>query len=352
MDKYWKTSNKKIRRVGFVLPEILISMFLIGFFATIGIWVYRSQLLKASDSKRKTDIHKLKIAVEEYGIDNDCYPDNLPSCGGAAGILADYINEIPCDPKTGYNYGYEAEGSGCPSWFRLYARLENEKDVKIGELGCTYGCGPGYYYNIYVSSPNAPDPLFGDATTTPTPPVTPPFTPSPSPTPSPTPGPIATPTPTTAVVNLLQNPSFEGGTTSWLNYSNGSMFFDIGSPGTDGANAARLTINTPGTNVQLYQINISVEANTDYVISFDAYSNSGHDIEVSLHKHTSPYTNYGLDGGTINLGSSWGSHSIPFTTNNLGGSPSVSDARLRFWLAPYDAAGDIYWIDNIVLTKS
>ena len=141
---------------GFVLPEILLVMFLIGFMATIGIAVYRGQIQKAYDARRKSDLHKLKLAAEEYEKDYDCYPDTLPSCTSGTNDLEDYIGKIPCDPETLTDYTYESDAAVCHSWFKIYASLKNLNDPIIEDLGCSSGCGPSSLYNFYVSSSNAP----------------------------------------------------------------------------------------------------------------------------------------------------------------------------------------------------
>ena len=76
-----------------------------------------------------------------------------------------------------------------------------------------------------------------------------------------------------------------------------------------------------------------LESNTLYNLSFKAYSNTGHDVSVFLHKHGSPYTSYGLSGPVFNLTSSWSNFSVEFTTAGFSG--TVSDARFRFYLSPF-----------------
>lgn len=150
--------------------------------------------------------------------------------------------------------------------------------------------------------------------------------------------------------NVLTNGSFESGTTPWNFYSNGSASFSQASTGTSGTKSGRISISTEGTNVQLYQAYITLQPNTEYRLSFDAYSSSGHDLEVSIGKHVSPYVNYGLNSRVCDLGTGWQSFTMSFTTT--GFSNTVGDARLMFWLAPYDAAGDVYSIDNVVLAPA
>ena len=88
---------------------------------------------------------------------------------------------------------------------------------------------------------------------------------------------------------------FESGSTSWLFYTGGSGTFSMSSPGYEGNNAAKLALSSSSTNIQLYQTDITLEANTLYRLSFKAYSTTGHDLKVNLVQHDSPYTYYGLD---------------------------------------------------------
>jgi len=149
--------------------------------------------------------------------------------------------------------------------------------------------------------------------------------------------------------NVVVNPGFEDGKNPWKFYTNGTGNFVVTSPAYEGAGAARITTTTIGTNIQFFQPNVPLEPNTDYELSFAAYSNTGHDIRVSLCKHGPPYTNYGLSKHLVNLTTSWVKHTINFTTKNFN-SP-VNDARLMFWLASDAVAGDRYWIDDVVLRR-
>ncbi len=151
------------------------------------------------------------------------------------------------------------------------------------------------------------------------------------------------------VTNVVTNGSFESGSAPWTFYSNGAASFTMTSSGSDGSKAAKVSITTEGTNVQLYQPNVTLQPNTDYRLTFDAYSNSGHDLELNLTRHVSPYTNYGLSSRKVDLGTSWQSYSVTFTTSGFSG--TASDGRLWFWLAPYGVSEDEYYIDNVTLTR-
>jgi len=146
------------------------------------------------------------------------------------------------------------------------------------------------------------------------------------------------------VQSSINNPGFESGTTSWLFYTSGTGTFSIASPGYEGSNTAQLALSSSGSNIQLYQEGITLEPDTRYRLSFAAYSTTGHDVTVKLLKHVSPYTNYGLDF-TSNLGTNWQTFTTEFTTS--GFTSTMNDGRLQFWLAPFAASGDTYYIDNI-----
>jgi tripartite motif-containing protein 71 len=149
-------------------------------------------------------------------------------------------------------------------------------------------------------------------------------------------------------VNLIDNPGFESGTSPWVFYTIETGLFNVKAPVFDGNSAARVTLNNGGTNVQLYQKDLTLEPNTRYRLSFAAYSTTGHDLSIVLLKHASPYTRYGLDY-KADLGTIWQTFTTEFTTSGFKG--TVDDGRLMFWLAPFAAAGDTYYIDAIHLEK-
>ena len=194
----------------------------------------------------------------------------------------------------------------------------------------------------------------------------------PTPTATPQPGATATPIPPTPVVtpvitptpvatlpadgcaanatNVLLNPGFESGTVNWRLITNGSGVFATSAPAQQCTSAARLQISRAGNNVQFYQNSVALEPNTLYRLSFAAFSNTGHDVDIYLHKHNGSHVNYGLKGTVVNLTTGWRTYSVEFMTEGFNN--PVTDGRLRFWMAPYDAAGDVYWIDNVQLEKA
>jgi hypothetical protein len=153
-----------------------------------------------------------------------------------------------------------------------------------------------------------------------------------------------------AAASLLLNPGFETGTGPWVFYTNTAGSFDNNSPGPASLHSGHIAITQAGANIQLLQAGITLEPNTKYRLSFLAYTNTGHDVSVSLMKNASPYTNYGLSEYVCDLNSSgYGACSVEFTTPGFAG--TVNDGRLMFWLASYATAGDQYFFDEVMLVK-
>ena len=153
----------------------------------------------------------------------------------------------------------------------------------------------------------------------------------------------------TPSANLLTNPGFESGTANWVFYTDATGSYTAISPGYVGNNTAKISLNTLGINMQLYQSGISLEPNTSYRFTASAYSNTGHDILIKLFKSTSPSTEYGLSYAP-NLTASWQTFTQEFTTSGFSG--NVSDGRLRFYFPGLASAGDVYYLDDLKLEKA
>lgn len=151
-----KNKKEKISRTskgnakGITLIELIIVIVLIGILILIFITYFRSQLFKANDAKRKGDIERIKIAIEEYEKDHNCYPaPQLVTCDPGNG-LSSYLEKIPCDPVTNASYYYDYDASACSRWFRIYTNVE-ESDTDAMET-----CGPSGSFNYFAGSANAP----------------------------------------------------------------------------------------------------------------------------------------------------------------------------------------------------
>lgn len=124
---------------GFTLAEISIVISLV---VIIGLAILTqinpsTQIFKAYDSRRKADLQKIKIAMENYYADHECYP-SFPfdtstnryyyTCN--SDLLKPYLPTIPCDPatKTSYALHLSPADTTCPQVFVVYAKTDFKGD--------------------------------------------------------------------------------------------------------------------------------------------------------------------------------------------------------------------------------
>ncbi len=105
-----KQQNKIL---GFTLIELLVVITIIGILATGATSVYTSQIQKARDSTRISDIHILRGWIEQYYQDTSVYPswsvDWLTNNGDVD--MQDFVPNLAEDPK----HNETCNGSQC--WF-------------------------------------------------------------------------------------------------------------------------------------------------------------------------------------------------------------------------------------------
>lgn len=145
--------------------------------------------------------------------------------------------------------------------------------------------------------------------------------------------------------NAISNGDFSRGVSDWTFYTDGVSTFTVGTPGFRKKTSAKVYITQPGSNVQLYQRNLVMSPDSVYRLSFAAYSTTGNDMEVSVLKGLAPFTNYGLDEEHVQLTTGWNVFIYEFKPRNISG--TVNDARVGFSFDGYDAAGDIFSLDNV-----
>ena len=85
-----RTGNK-----GFTLVELLIVISLISILAAMGLVQYRNSVVAAKESTLKTDLFRMRDAIDQYYADKGKYPSSLDS------LVSDgYMRKIPEDPFT------------------------------------------------------------------------------------------------------------------------------------------------------------------------------------------------------------------------------------------------------------
>jgi general secretion pathway protein G len=139
----------------FTLIEILIVMAIISVASPIAYSNVSSYYAQARDYRRKADLKKIELAMEEYYDFSASYPPTIPECNhsfsyGNTILMEDY----PCDPKTQSPYTYLTDDLVGYQWYKVYTKLEKSADQSIALVGCENGCGPECHYNFGVASSN------------------------------------------------------------------------------------------------------------------------------------------------------------------------------------------------------
>lgn len=140
---------------GFSLIELLIVIALIGVLATVLIMALNpnTQIKRARDAQRKSDVRQIQSGLEMYRADNGGYPATLNNCSsgkamGNTGCTIIYMSNIPLDPTTKALYFYVPTGSPATS-YKLVACLENNKDIQQDPSTDTLCTGGTASYSVF-----------------------------------------------------------------------------------------------------------------------------------------------------------------------------------------------------------
>jgi len=131
-----KFINKKIAKLfeckGYTLIELIVVIGVIGVLAGALVVLIdpATQLRRARDAQRKSDLSQIQSAIEIYRADLEEYP-SLSGCGLelTGGTPPNtYMTQVPCDPlpPPSTNYFYSANETF--STYCLRACLENTSD--------------------------------------------------------------------------------------------------------------------------------------------------------------------------------------------------------------------------------
>jgi general secretion pathway protein G len=80
---------------GWTLVELLIVISLISILATIGLASYRNSVTATKEAILKTDLFRMRDAIDQYYADKGEYPATLDSL-----VSEGYLRKIPDDPFT------------------------------------------------------------------------------------------------------------------------------------------------------------------------------------------------------------------------------------------------------------
>lgn len=124
---------------GFTLVELMLVMAIMAILMIVVMGILNPNALvnRGKDARRKKDIGRIKVALEEYMNDNGCYPtqtivDALQDESNCGKTVANFPQLAPwiCDPN-GNVYTILVEEVSCPHWFKILTRLEDKDDVDI-----------------------------------------------------------------------------------------------------------------------------------------------------------------------------------------------------------------------------
>ncbi len=80
---------------GFTLVELLIVIALISILAAMGVVQYRNSVQSTKEAVLKTDLFRMRDAIDQYYADKNKYPSSLDT------LVSDgYMRKIPEDPIT------------------------------------------------------------------------------------------------------------------------------------------------------------------------------------------------------------------------------------------------------------
>ena len=132
--------DKTRRTSGFTLIEVLVTIAILGFLATVVLMSGGESRAKARDVERKNNITQLSLALRAYAEQFDEYPNaNDGTCShntsfsvsGCMQVLVSegFINELPSDTMSGFSYYYDnCCNGGCTNSGQYRLWIESETD--------------------------------------------------------------------------------------------------------------------------------------------------------------------------------------------------------------------------------
>ena len=80
---------------GFTLVELLVVISLISILAAMALVQYKNSVVKAQEGVLKTDLFRMRDAIDQYYADKGKYPSSLDAL-----VSEGYLRKIPEDPIT------------------------------------------------------------------------------------------------------------------------------------------------------------------------------------------------------------------------------------------------------------
>lgn len=135
-----KIMKKNNDKKAFSFIELIVVVTIIAVLSMVGVVSYGSINKKSRDSRRISDLEKMRLALESMRQVGTTYP--LAISGSPTGLSPNFIQALPKDPKNG-TYFYTQLSSGYQ--YTIWATMED-----LGSTTGSYGAGT---YNYEVTSP-------------------------------------------------------------------------------------------------------------------------------------------------------------------------------------------------------
>ena len=85
-------------KCGFTLIEMMIVMAIIVTLISLAVPYYQKSLIRAKESVLRSNLHTLRMAIDEYAFDKQKAPQSLQDL-----VTESYLHDVPKDPITGSN---------------------------------------------------------------------------------------------------------------------------------------------------------------------------------------------------------------------------------------------------------
>jgi general secretion pathway protein G len=90
-----RSRSRLICSAGFTLIELLVVIALVSILASMAIVQYRNSIQSAKEATLRTDLFRMRDAIDQYYADKNKYPSSLDT------LVSDgYLRKIPEDPIT------------------------------------------------------------------------------------------------------------------------------------------------------------------------------------------------------------------------------------------------------------